>query len=78
MSLTVPLWIRTLIGPAIKTACDNFVIFQGNDDPYVSMSQAKTISENLDTPIQVLEKAGHINADTGYTNFSEILDFIND
>jgi len=62
----------------IKTACDDFVIFQGSDDPYVSMEQAETLSKNLGTPIQLLEKAGHINADAGYTDFPEILDFIDE
>ena len=60
----------------IKENCGKVFVFHGDDDPYVPMSQAETISKELDAPLQIIKGGGHINADSGYTEFPEILDVI--
>lgn len=62
----------------IKNACEDITIFHGDDDPYVSKSQAETISEKLDAPLHFIKDGGHLNADTGYTSFPALLDSIHD
>ncbi len=63
--------------PSIKENCDNTVVFHGDNDPYVPLSQAEEISEKLNAPLQIIKNGGHINTDSGYTEFPEILNFIN-
>lgn len=60
----------------IKENCDNTIIFHGDNDPYVPLSQAETISTKLDAPLHIVKGGGHINAEAGYTKFPEILDII--
>ncbi len=37
-----------------------------DDDPWVKLEEAKSIASNFDMQFTTLEKAGHINADSGY------------
>ena len=60
----------------IKSACENIIVFHGDNDPYVSLSQAETISTKLSAPLTLIKDGGHINADAGYTEFPEILEFL--
>jgi hypothetical protein len=62
----------------IKTSCDNAVVFHGDNDPYVSMKQAETISENLNAPLHVIKDGGHLNADAGFTEFPALLNCVDD
>jgi predicted alpha/beta hydrolase family esterase len=63
---------------SIKENCEDITVFHGDNDPYVPLSQAETLSENLQAPLYVIQNGGHINADAGYTEFPDLLDFIND
>ncbi|MEM6811704.1 MAG: alpha/beta hydrolase [Pseudomonadota bacterium] len=60
----------------IKASCNNAHVFHGDNDPYVSVAQSKIIAEKLDAPFHLIENGGHLNADSGYTSFDEILDCI--
>ncbi len=61
----------------IKKNCKDVIVFHGDNDPYVSLSQAETISENLDAPLNIIKDGGHLNAESDYTEFSELLDVLN-
>ncbi len=61
----------------IKTSCDDIVVFHGDNDPYVSLSQAETISKNLDAPLNIIKGGGHLNANSGFDTFPEMLDILN-
>jgi len=37
-----------------------------DDDPWVKLDEIKKLSSHFNAPLTVLEKAGHINADSGY------------
>lgn len=49
-------------------------IFHGDNDPYVPLSHAQTLSENIKTPITIIENGGHLNSESGYTKFPKLLE----
>lgn len=60
----------------IKQACDNFTLLHGDNDPYVPLNQAKSLADNLQTNLIVIENGGHLNSENGYDQFPEILEFL--
>ena len=61
----------------IGEACKNIVVFHGDNDPYVPTTQAQIISTELNAPLHMIANGGHLNAETGYLEFPELLDIIN-
>jgi len=51
-------------------------IIHGDDDPYVPVEHARQLSGFIDAPLHIIKDGGHLNADAGYTQFPEILDFL--
>ena len=51
-------------------------IIHGDDDPYVPVEHARQLSGFIDAPLHIIKDGGHLNAETGYTQFPEILDFL--
>ncbi len=41
-------------------------IIVSDDDPYIKIDEAKTISKHYDIPLTIINDAGHINAGSGY------------
>jgi predicted alpha/beta hydrolase family esterase len=62
----------------IKATPANWALLHGDNDPYVQLNQPQEVAENLNISLNLIKGGGHINADAGYTEFPEILDFIND
>ncbi len=60
----------------IKNSGTSFTLIHGDNDPYVPLDQPEKIADQLDTPLNLMEDAGHINAESDFTDFPEILDFI--
>ncbi|MBU0907835.1 MAG: alpha/beta hydrolase [Nanoarchaeota archaeon] len=60
----------------IKANCKKFYVINSRDDPYVSIVEGQEIARNLDAELDVLEDAGHINAESGYTSFPLLLEKI--
>jgi uncharacterized protein len=61
---------------AIRKNCKNFTVFHSDNDPYVPLSLAEELAENLGTEVSLVEGAGHFNADAGYTAFPLLLEYI--
>ena len=59
--------------PAIKANSKNFVVFQSDNDPYVSLDNGKELSEKLGVGLSFVPNAGHFNKKAGYTKFDELL-----
>jgi hypothetical protein len=57
----------------IKNNSKKFVIINSDDDPYVPLEKGKELAKNLDTELTILENAGHINKESGYTKFDFLL-----
>lgn len=60
----------------IKNTGSNITIIHGDNDPYVPIEQPLEIANKLNIDLQLLKDGGHINTETGFTDFPEILDFI--
>ena len=48
-------------------------VFHGDNDLYVPLSAAENLGENLGVPVTVIPNGGHLNTESGYTKFPEIL-----
>lgn len=62
----------------IKNNGSNIHILHGDDDPYVPLSHAEELAENLKLPLDTIPNGGHLNAENGYTEFPHLLNIIND
>ncbi len=60
----------------IKHYCDSIICFYSDNDPYVKFDAEKNFADQIATKQIVLHGAGHINSETGYTEFKEILEYI--
>ncbi|MGD0576721.1 MAG: alpha/beta hydrolase [Candidatus Staskawiczbacteria bacterium] len=58
----------------IKNNCNKFILFQSDDDPYVSMGKAEELKEKLDGELIIIKGAGHFNAKAGYLKFEKLRD----
>lgn len=58
----------------IRENCPEFHIFHSDNDPYVPLEKAETLSKNLHSKIILIRRAGHINAKAGYTKFPQLLE----
>ena len=61
----------------IKNYCEDIICFYSDNDPYVKYEVEKDFADKITTNQQIIKNGGHINAESGYTKFEEILKFIN-
>ena len=47
-------------------------VFVSDDDPYITVDEAERIAEHIGATTEVLHKAGHINADSGFGKWERI------
>lgn len=59
---------------SIKTKADNFIVFQSDDDPYVSLGNGEELAKQLGVELSFIPNAGHFNAKAGYTKFNDLLE----
>lgn len=59
----------------IKKNAGKITIFHGDNDPYVPLLAARKLSDKLEIPLTIIKDGGHLNAESGYTKFPEILEF---
>lgn len=57
----------------IKKYCDNIICYYSNNDPYVKYEVEKEFADNISNKQIVIKNGGHINSESGYTSFEEIL-----
>jgi len=58
----------------IKKKSKNFVVFQSDTDPYVSLDNGKELAKHLKIELNFIPNAGHFNAKAGYLKFEELRD----
>jgi hypothetical protein len=58
----------------IINKAEHFVVFQSDDDPYVSLENGEELSKNLNTNLSFVSNAGHFNEKAGYTKFDLLLE----
>lgn len=57
----------------IRKAARQFYVFAADNDPYVPLSYSEDIAGALGVPTQVVPGGGHLNAESGYTEFRELI-----
>lgn len=58
----------------IKSKCKSFSIIHGDNDPFVPLNDAKTLSEKLSGELIIVENGGHLNGSAGWLTLSQCLD----
>ena len=57
----------------IKKNSGKIHIYHGDDDPYVPSNQPELVAKSLDLDVNWIKGGGHLNAETGYTQFPLLL-----
>lgn len=60
----------------ISNNAGEIVYFHGNNDPYVPLEQSQTLQRKLGGELLVIPEGGHLNSESGYTEFPEILEHL--
>ena len=57
----------------IKNYCSNIVCFYSDNDPYVKFEVEREFANKVSNEQFIIKNGGHINAESGYIKFEEIL-----
>ena len=60
----------------IKNYCNNIICYYSDNDPYVKYEVEKEFADQIANKQYIITGGGHINAESGYTEFTEILNEI--
>lgn len=60
----------------IRKNAGEIIILHGDNDPYVPLTAAQRLANGLQTKIHRIPNGGHLNAEFGYTKFSEVIELI--
>lgn len=59
-----------------KDYCPKRISFYSDDDPYVPRKDAENFANQINSEKVMIDKAGHFNEKSGYTEFKELLKYI--
>ncbi|MDR3425652.1 MAG: alpha/beta fold hydrolase [Alphaproteobacteria bacterium] len=62
--------------PRIRKNAPRIHAFAGQDDPYVPLPYASEVAEQSGATLTVIDKGGHLNAESGYREFPLLLEKI--
>ena len=57
----------------IKKKANYFSVYHSDNDPYICMENGEEIAKQLGVKLNFIPNAGHLNAESGYTKFGELL-----
>ena len=60
----------------IKKYCSDIICFYSDNDPYVKFETEKNFADTIATKQYIIKNGGHLNSESGYTEFTEILKVI--
>ena len=60
----------------VKNYCDEIICYYSKNDPYVKYEVEKEFADTIATKQIVIEDGGHLNLESGYTEFEELLKWI--
>lgn len=60
----------------VKKYSNEIICFYSDDDPYVKYEVEKEFADSIATTQVVVKNGGHINSESGYTSFEEIINYI--
>lgn len=52
---------------------EQFLVYFGEEDPYVPQNQSLCVAENLSVIPSIIQGGGHLNSEFGFTTFSALL-----
>ncbi|MES2023758.1 MAG: alpha/beta hydrolase [Patescibacteria group bacterium] len=58
----------------IKGNAKKFVVYQSDNDPYVSLGNGMQLAKELGVELNFIPNAGHFNMKAGYTSFPDLLE----
>ncbi len=59
-----------------KKLCKDRICYYATNDPYVRYDKLSEFAEKLDAKKVISDTSGHFNADSGYTEFKELLQYV--
>ena len=60
----------------IKKYVNKIICIYGDDDPYIPQNVLHNLAESVDAKEVIIKNGGHLNRDSGYTEFIELLRYI--
>ncbi len=60
----------------IKNYCEDIVCFYSDNDPYVKYEKEKEFADTITDNQILISGGGHLNSESGYTEFTELLKYI--
>ena len=60
----------------VKNYAKEIICFYSNNDPYVKYEAEKDFADKIATEQVLLPNAGHINTESGYDTFEEIVTYL--
>lgn len=54
----------------------NVKLIVSDNDPYMTLEEAQKLQKDLDVEMQVIKDGGHLNSDSGYGEWSEIVELV--
>ena len=60
----------------IKKYCDDIVCYYSDNDPYVKYDVEKEFADMISTKQFCIHNGGHLNSESGYIEFKELLKYI--
>ena len=60
----------------VKNCADKIICFYSDNDPYVKFEVEKEFADKIATEQIVIKGSGHINAESGYDTFEEIVRYL--
>lgn len=60
----------------VKNYCDDIVCLYSDNDPYVTFGKEKEFADMIASTQIVIQNGGHLNSESGYDEFEELLKYI--
>lgn len=57
----------------VKNSCNDIVCYYSDNDPYVKFDVEKEFADKVANKQYIIKNGGHINSETGYNEFEEII-----
>ena len=62
----------------VKKYCNDIICYYSDNDPYVKYEVEKDFADTISNKQYVIRNGGHINSESGYSKFKEMLESIYD
>lgn len=60
----------------IKLYCEDIICFYSDNDPYVKQEVEKKFADTITNNVILIPNGGHLNSESGYEEFQELLEYI--